>query len=210
MNDKEFLNLRNKIIKYLKTRLSAKLFAHSRGVEAVAVQLAAASSNYALIKNCSVAALLHDAAKRFTLDQMQLAVNLYCPHTLSEGVMQNAGLLHGHVSAIIAQDRFKITDRAIISAIKWHTLGRPAMNALEKIIFISDYIEPGRRFKGIDELRGRVYDALFSYGLDCALYIVVRDKMKTLAAMNIQIDKTLPAIEKKLAPKIPKSISDIL
>lgn len=210
MNDKEFLNLRNKIFKYLKPLLSAKLFTHSRGVEAAAVQLAAASSNYGLIKKCAIAALLHDAAKNLTLDQMQRAVKLYCAAPLSKGVMQNAGLLHGHVSAIIAHDRFKITDRAIISAIKRHTLGRPDMNALEKIIFISDYIEPNRRFKGIEELRNRVYTALFSYGLDCALLIVVRDKIKTLTAMNIGIDKTLPAIEKRLASKIPKNISDIL
>ncbi len=210
MNDKEFLSLRNKIFKYLRPLLGAKLFAHIRGVEAAAVQLAAASSNYGLIQKCAVAALLHDAAKSFTLDQMQRVVKLSRGKAFPKEVMQNAGLLHGHVSAIIARDKFKITDRAIISAIKRHTLGRPDMNALEKIIFISDYIEPNRRFKGIEELRGRVYTALFSYGLDCALLIVVRDKIKTLAAMNIRIDKTLPAIEKRLTSKITKNISDIL
>jgi predicted HD superfamily hydrolase involved in NAD metabolism len=201
MNDKEFLTLRNKIIKYLKPLLGAKLFAHSRGVEAAAVQIAAASSNYRLIPECSIAALLHDAAKSLTLNQMQRAVKL-SGRRLPQSVMQNAGLLHGHVSAIIAQDIFKITSRAVLSAIGRHTLGRPDMNALEKIIFISDYIEPNRRFAGIDELRGRVYAALFSCGLDRALLIVVRDKIKTLTAMNITIDKTLPAIEKKLEAKL--------
>ncbi len=201
MNDKEFLNLRKKIIKYLKRRLNAKLFMHSLGIEAAAVQIAAASSNYRLIYKCAIAALLHDSAKSLTLKQMQRAVKL-SSRLLPYGVMQNAGLLHGHVSAEIAHDAFKITDRAILSAIRRHTLGRPDMNALEKIIFISDYIEPNRRFAGIEELRGRVYNALFSCGLDHALLIVVCDKIKTLTAMNIAIDKTLPAIKARLESKL--------
>ena len=32
----------------------------------------------------------------------------------------------------------------ICDAIRWHTTGKPDMSLLEKIIFVADYIEPGR------------------------------------------------------------------
>ena len=35
-------------------------------------------------------------------------------------------------------------DEEILSAITWHTTGRPGMTLLDKIIYIADYIEPNR------------------------------------------------------------------
>ena len=35
----------------------------------------------------------------------------------------------------------------------YHTSGRPGMTLLEKIIYLADYIEPGRHFPGVDEVR---------------------------------------------------------
>lgn len=46
-----------------------------------------------------------------------------------------------------------IKDREILDAIRYHTSGRPEMSMLEKIVYLADYIEPGRAFPGVDEVR---------------------------------------------------------
>lgn len=46
-----------------------------------------------------------------------------------------------------------IKDKEVLKAIKYHTSGRPNMTLLEKIIYVADYIEPGRQFPGVEEVR---------------------------------------------------------
>ncbi|HOT76608.1 MAG TPA: bis(5'-nucleosyl)-tetraphosphatase (symmetrical) YqeK [Candidatus Wallbacteria bacterium] len=198
MNDKQYLTLRKNIIKYLQNSLGERLFLHCLGVEAAAVQIAAASANYSLIKRCSIAALMHDAAKGLSLLEMKSAVKR-AGYKLSSGVLEKEGLLHGHASACIALETFNISDRPVITAVRHHTLGRLKMSVLEKIIFISDYIEPGRRFAGIEELRSSVYRAIFNDCLDRALLLVVRDKIRTLEAMGVSIEKILFGINDSLS-----------
>lgn len=65
----------------------------------------------------------------------------------------------------MAEKKYNIKDKEILDAIRYHTTGRKNMTLLDKIIFISDYIEPGRKFKGIDEIRELAYK-----DLDLALY----------------------------------------
>ncbi len=40
--------------------------------------------------------------------------------------------------------KYDIKDEEILTAITYHTTGRPGMSLLEKIVYISDYIEPMR------------------------------------------------------------------
>ncbi len=203
-NSGKYSVLRNKIIKYLSVRLDSKLLAHCRGTEAAAVQIAAAIGRFDLISACSTAGLLHDAAKYLTLDKMVFILKR-AGGRAPVRFIHNAGFLHGFVSAVIARDVFKITDCRVIEAIRHHTLGRSKMNTIEKIIFISDYIEPNRKFDGMDALRRRVYSELFNEKprrLDRALLTVVRDKMRTLENLGFKIEKTLPVIEKKLTEDI--------
>ena len=48
---------------------------------------------------------------------------------------------------------FGITDPDIINAVSYHTTGRPAMSALEKVIYIADAIEPNRNYPGVEAIR---------------------------------------------------------
>ena len=54
-------------------------------------------------------------------------------------------LLHARVGSYLAKKEYKIEDPEILSAILYHTTGRPGMTLLEQIIFTADYIEPGRK-----------------------------------------------------------------
>ncbi len=53
-------------------------------------------------------------------------------------------LLHGRSAAVVLRERFGVEDEAVLDAVRWHTTGRPGMGDLAKILFISDYVEPGR------------------------------------------------------------------
>ena len=67
---------------------------------------------------------------------------------------EQRSLIHADLGAKLAQTEFGITDPEIIDAIRFHTLGRPDMTALEKILYIADFVEPNRKsFPGLDTLR---------------------------------------------------------
>ena len=47
---------------------------------------------------------------------------------------------------MIAKEQFGIEDIDILNAIKYHCSGRIHMSMLEKIIYVADFIEDGRKF----------------------------------------------------------------
>lgn len=67
---------------------------------------------------------------------------------------------HQLTGAAIAKKCFGETDPDILAAIATHTTGAKNMSALQKVIFAADYIEEGRDFDGLDEIRAITYDNL--------------------------------------------------
>lgn len=65
---------------------------------------------------------------------------------------KNRALSHAGISARFAK-RVGIKDRSVLEAIEWHTVGKPGLDTLGKIIFLADGIEPGRQFPMIDIIR---------------------------------------------------------
>ena len=53
-----------------------------------------------------------------------------------------------------------IEDIDILNAVKYHTTGKENMTTLEKIIYIADYIEPNRKYEGVDKIREVVFKDL--------------------------------------------------
>ena len=86
-------------------------------------------------------------------------------------------LLHGKTAAAAAKVIFGEND-AVCGAISWHTTGKADMTQLEKILYIADYIEPNRRFDGVDELRRLAYtnlDAAVLLGIETTIDLLLRD-----------------------------------
>lgn len=71
---------------------------------------------------------------------------------MTEFERANPQLLHAKTGAAAAQSIFGESD-AVVSAIKYHTTGKPDMTALEKIIYLADMIEPNRTYPGVDAIR---------------------------------------------------------
>lgn len=73
---------------------------------------------------------------------------------VSEVERENPSLLHAKLGAFLAAKKYHIEDKEIINAIASHTTGHPHMTLLEKIIYIADYIEPGRpELANMEEVR---------------------------------------------------------
>ena len=47
-------------------------------------------------------------------------------------------LVHAKLGAYFAEKEYGVTNKGVLSAITWHTTGRPEMTMLEKIIYIAE------------------------------------------------------------------------
>lgn len=100
----------------------------------------------------ALAALCHDLARLYSEEDMVKTLQSKGIDPDSFGFSHSI-LLHGYVSEIIAREEIGINDEDILSAIRKHTTGEKDMTVLDKLIYVSDKIESGRDFPGIEELR---------------------------------------------------------
>lgn len=155
----ELTALRNRISEVLEK----KRFAHTLGVCETAVKMAKAFGED--IKKAYTAALLHDCAKNIPIDTMYQM----CKEAgveLDEVEMEIPHLIHAKLGAYLTKTLYGIEDEDIINAVRWHTLGRLEMSKLEKIVYVADMAEPGRKFPWVENLRKTAYR-----DLDKAVYM---------------------------------------
>ena len=151
-------DLRAAALKRVKKKLTQGRYEHTLRVEAEAVRLA--RHYQADWQKASIAALLHDSAKNYSNDKKMKLVKKY-DITSSKAEEANIDLVHAKLGSFIASHKLGITDREILNAIKYHTTGRPSMSLTEKIIYIADFTEPGRKdFPGLKKARELAYTDL--------------------------------------------------
>lgn len=131
-----------KIRKSMEKSLDAKRFEHTLGVAYTASALAMCYD--VDINKAQIAGLLHDCAKCLS-DEKKISICEKHNIKMNEIEQRNPFLLHAKAGSYIAMKKYHIHDHDIINAILNHTTGRPGMSMLEKIVFIADYIEPGRK-----------------------------------------------------------------
>ena len=88
--------------------------------------------------------LWHDAAREWPLSNL-LDFCLTHQIAMEEEERIYPLLLHGPVAAYLLPQMVTVPSFCQI-AIRWHTLGSPAMGALGAALYIADYIEPFRRY----------------------------------------------------------------
>ena len=154
--------------------LDEKRIAHVAGCESEAIELARRWGEDPDL--AAEAGILHDITKRLSYEeQLNLCAkyDMICDHA----ELAAPKLLHAKTGAAVAGDRFGCGD-AVVSAIRWHTTGKPDMTLLEKIIYLADYIEPTRDFPGVAELRELAYqdiDRAMLLGLQMSVDEIRRD-----------------------------------
>ena len=138
------------ILNYLKENLSKERFNHTVGVSETAKALAKKWG--ADEHSAYVAGLVHDCAKEIS---PQLAIKMLEDRGyIADSVERRAlGLLHAPLGAYLAQEYFEIENKEILDSVRFHTTGRVGMTLLDKIIYVADFIEPGRKYKESDIVR---------------------------------------------------------
>jgi predicted HD superfamily hydrolase involved in NAD metabolism len=133
----------------VKPHLTEHRYTHTLGVVQSAIELA---ERFEVNKEkAMLAAVFHDYAKFRDKEEMKKLVR----EKLNDKSFLDYGdeLLHAPCGAYYVEKEIGITNEDVLNAIRYHTTGRPGMTVLEKVVFLADYIEPGRKFKGVDEVR---------------------------------------------------------
>lgn len=129
------------IRKAIKKKQDQKRYYHTLGVAYTATALA---MKYQVdLKKAEVAGLLHDCAKCLSHEE-KIEICEKNGIEMTEVEKRNPFLLHAKAGCFLARTEYEVEDQDILNAILNHTTGRPDMSLLEKIVFIADYIEPGR------------------------------------------------------------------
>lgn len=140
---------REKALLLVKDHLTEHRYQHTLGVMETAVELAHLYG--ADPKKAETAAIFHDYAKFRSKDEMK---QIIIEQNMNKDLLfHSPELWHAPVGAYLAEKEAGIHDEAVLDAIKYHTSGRECMTLLEKVIYVADYIEPGRIFPGADEVR---------------------------------------------------------
>lgn len=152
---------RDRLMTAVKRELKDERFQHTLRVVETAKQLAKRFGADA--KKAEIAAILHDYSKCWSRDTLRQWI---VERNLGKDLLEyGSQLWHAFVGAEAVHDRLGIEDEDILNAIRYHTTGRVAMTPLEKVIWLADYIEPGRQFPGLEDVR-----ALVDEDLDRALF----------------------------------------
>ena len=170
-----------KIRKAMEKTLDHKRFEHTLGVAYTAAALAMRYDED-MIK-AETAGMLHDCAKCMS-NEKRLSICEKHNISVNEIERKNPFLLHAKVGSYIAMKKYNIHDRDTINAILNHTTGRPDMSLLEKIIYVADYIEPGRKqAPNLAEIRKLAF-----IDLDKALFRILEDTLVHLHDEEGDID----------------------
>jgi len=172
---------RVELIKTLEQELSYKRFIHTLCVAGTASSLAMCYG--ADLEKAETAGLLHDCAKCMDVRKMQKVCEK-AGLTVSSFEADSGSLLHSKAGSVLAAEKYGITDPDMINAIRYHTTGRPGMSLLEKIIFVADYIEPGRfTAKNLPLIRRLAFS-----DIDEALMKILYDTLVYLNSTGLVVD----------------------
>ena len=172
----------------LKEKLPKKRYEHTLGVAYTAAALAMCYGEDIL--KAELAGILHDVAKAkksFELkDYMKEYIDPYTDRDYVALIADKAPqILHAVYAPYLAKKDYKIEDKDILSAIRWHTTGKKDMTMLEKIVFVADYIEPNRKkLPDLDRIR-----TLSFHDISEAVKVIAKSTIEYLGSQGMYIDK---------------------
>ncbi len=165
---------------YLKTQLSDKRYNHSICVADEAVKLAKRFG--ADITKAYYCGLLHDVCKELSYDD-QREIMLRWQGEISSVELNAPKTYHAIAGAVVANERFNITDEEMLNAIRYHTVARGSMTLLEKILYMADLISADRKYEDVERIREVTYS-----DLDMGMY----EAMKFSLEDSVGLVRTIP------------------
>jgi len=150
---------------------SRKRRRHARGAARLAVRLCRRFG--ADPAKGRLAALAHDLARELPGQRLlELAGGDGAP--IRSWELERPVLLHGRAAAELLRRKGVTADPEVLQAVADHVTGRPGMGLLARIVFVADYLEPGRRFVDrrwraallalkLDEMLAGVLESVFGW-----------------------------------------------
>ncbi len=182
MNSEELKMVTEKINLYILGVLSPPRYAHSVRVAVLARELCKRFS----VDPCAgyLAGIAHDMCKSGK-DRWVLTLAGKDSDPVTEIELEKPALLHGRAAAVLLTSDFAVNDFSILEAIRHHTFGSPGMDALGKILFVADKIEPGRTGLNVN-LRKKIMEA----GLDAMTLMVLEENIRYLESREKKVSAT--------------------
>ncbi len=141
--------------------MSEKRYRHTLGVEKMAKEIASHFGDAVDPIALGAAALLHDITKELTEAEQREAVRAL-GISLTESQSRSPAILHSFTAEHRIREAFPYfaKNESVLSAIRAHTTGAKNMSLLDKILFVSDYIEEGREYQKCVEERAQFFSEL--------------------------------------------------
>ena len=163
---------RDDLIRVVSSQMPEMRWKHTQGVMDTAVKLA--EQYGADPVKADIAAILHDVAKYWPVEKLR---TILTDNQLSDDLLlYNKQLWHAEVGAYVASHDYGIDDIEVLDAIRYHTSGRIGMTLLDKVVCLADYIEPGRDFPGVNNIRELANHSLegsLVAGLDSTIHFLM-------------------------------------
>ena len=195
----------NEVKAFVRSRLSESRWQHTLGVAETSAWL---SDIVIPDKKTDViiAALFHDVAKELTSDEQHRLISELGVAVLPEELQTEAALHCFAAVALIKRDFPHLANPEILSAVHRHTLGAGDMSVFDKIVYIADYIEPGRtnsacrttaRILEEEISRATTFDDA-SRAIDRAILLSLDNTAKYLAARGLPVNPIATEMRKSL------------
>lgn len=147
---------REKALRLVKEQLTERRYIHTIGVMETAIELA---ERFGVdVEKAELAAIFHDYAKfRDKGEMRRIIIDQKMPQDL---LQFHDELWHAPVGAYLVEKEAGISDSEVLEAIRCHTSGKINMSTLDKVLYVADYIEPGRDFPGVEQVRDSAKSSL--------------------------------------------------
>lgn len=185
---------REALLEAVRAQMPEKRWLHTLGVMETAVKLA--KQYGADPVKADLAAILHDVCKFWPVEEQAAVIREHQNELPGDLLEYGKELMHAFAGAVIAREKYGVTDPEVLGAITYHTTGRQQMSLLEKVVCLADYIEPGRDFPGVNNIREKADHSLeraLLAGFDGTIEHLLGKGLKvypmTIAARNGLIDE---------------------
>ncbi|MDR2532665.1 MAG: bis(5'-nucleosyl)-tetraphosphatase (symmetrical) YqeK [Oscillospiraceae bacterium] len=138
----------------IEERLSRERFAHSVNTAEMCRELAFVNGYEP--EKAELAGILHDICKED--DESDLKELAFSKFLEKAGIgldplEKEDKLWHAPAGAVYLRETLEVNDMEILSAVRFHSVGRAKMTKLEKILYLGDLVERGRDYPDVEKYR---------------------------------------------------------
>ncbi len=181
-------------LEILKTRLTPQRLYHSICVAEQAKHLAEIFGGDA--EKAYTAGLIHDIM-RYEPPEKMLELIENDGQFLTESEKNITVTLHAIAGEVFLRKELGVTDKDILSAVRWHTTGKEDMSLLEKIIYVADLTSEDREYPDIIEVRAMAEESLDKTCLR-GLSFTIEDNAKKCRPIHIDTVKAFNFLAERI------------